>query len=205
MRRQLRRVRRRAMLRQIGRRGDQMRRDIAQPPRTQAAVGQLADAQRHVEPFGDDIHPRVRTMQVDLDARMLFQERREQRRDVADAEAHRRRQPDAPGRYARGIACRFLRRARLAQDARRMVGERSPRLGQRQPARRAVEQRLADMRLQPADRLGDGRLAQPDRIGGAAERAMLHHRGEDRPGFQIRQSHRSPHRLQPPALPKGTA
>src|SRR3546814_12227349 len=70
-----------------------------------------------------------------------------------------------------------------------MVGERLAALGERQPPRRAVEQAGAEMRLEPRYRLRDGRLGNADRRGGGAERAMLDHGGEDRPGFEIRQTH----------------
>ena len=80
----------------------------------------------------------------------LDEEARDQRCDIGDTEAERRRHADAAGQRAAGIACRLLRRpCRGEQVVAGVVGKRSRRFGQREPARRAVEKRLAELPLEP--------------------------------------------------------
>ena len=111
------------------------------------------------------------------------------RREAGMPKRHRRGDADQPGGRGGRVVRGFLGGLRFGEDARGVLGERLAAFGQRQPARGAVEQRLAELRLEPGDRLGDGRLGHADRVGGAAERAMLDDAGEDRPGFEIGQAH----------------
>src|SRR3569623_3084290 len=52
-----------------------------------------------------------------------------------------------------------------------------------------AQRMLAEMRLQPGDRFRHRRLGQADRLGGPREGAMFGDAGEDRPGFEVRQTH----------------
>ena len=65
------------------------------------------------------------------------------------------------------------------------LGELLPGIGQRQPARGAVEQPGAEPLLQPADRLGDGRLRQRELGRRARKGAQFHDFRENRQRLEI--------------------
>ena len=88
---------RRTVARAIVGRGDQVHLHRAQANRAQAAVWQHGDAQRQVEPFIDQIDPRIGQVHVDDDAGMQRHELADQRRDRAQAKAHRHRDPHRSG------------------------------------------------------------------------------------------------------------
>jgi len=64
--------------------------------------------------------------------------------------------------------------------------------GQREAARSAVDQALADARLEALQCLGHGRAGNAELAGGAGERAGFGDFGEDRPALEIRKGHAHP-------------
>ncbi len=120
------------------------------------------------------------------------EERRQQRREVQDAEGHRRCEShDAAYRHrlCQGfVLCRFA----LGQNVRGASGELPSGVGQGEPPRRAVEQPGPQPGLDPADRLRDGRLRQIERAGRRREGTHFSDFREDREALEIGQlRHRS--------------
>ena len=114
-----------------------------------------------------------------------MEEIRKRRRHVLDAERHRRRHPYPAARRRRLRQCLGLDRLRIGQDLRRAHRQHTAGFGQRQAARGAMEQALAEAALQPRNGLGDGRLGEIELDGGAGKGAGFGNFGEDRPGFEI--------------------
>ena len=133
-------VRRRAVAGEVGRRGDHIGLDRTQAARAQRTVGQVGDAQRNVEPLRHDVDAGVGEVQLDLDAGVFGEKTREQGRDVADAKGHRRGHADAAGGGLGAVARGLFRGIGGGENERGVIGERLACLGQREPARGAVEQ-----------------------------------------------------------------
>ena len=174
---------------EIGRRPDDMGHHRPEAAGTQRTVRKLGDAQRDVDPLADDVDERIGQAQLHLDARIELHEVGKHRGHRLDAEGERRRDPDQAGGRAGGFEGGFLRRLAFAQDALGMLGKAAAAVGERQPARGAVEKRGAEACLQPGDRLGYRRLGHRQRIGRARKGAVLHHRGENGPGLEIGKFH----------------
>ena len=171
---------------EIGRSGNEIAVDIAEPPRPQRGIGQRRDAQGGIEAGADQIDHLVAQMQIDRDIRIFGQKLRQERRHLPEAEGHRaRRGARARAGSPTGRGPRF-RRPRLRPGcARRDRAGSCP--ASVSASRREV--RLNSLRaeplLQPGDGLGHGGLGQVEILGGSRKRAELGHLGEDREPFEI--------------------
>ena len=98
----------RGMRSEIGRRRatDQLR--DADLPRDQTAAANLADANREIDAFVDDVHRPVRQLDVEAQLRMPAGELRDRRCQVSDTEADRACELQSPARNDRRGAHRFL-------------------------------------------------------------------------------------------------
>ncbi|MNS90808.1 hypothetical protein D3C72_1248730 [compost metagenome] len=148
-RRQLGRRSGRAVLRQVARRGHQPVAHFAQRPRRQAG-GQIArDAHRHVEAFLDQVDHAVGQGQLQVEPRVLLQQRRQARRQPGLSERDRR----ADAQHAMGRAAVLAgQRGDLARGgghARAGGVDRLAQLGQREGARGPLQQAGAERRFQP--------------------------------------------------------
>ncbi len=141
--------------------GDVVRRGAEQPAdrrelaRDEARIGQLTDADGHVEAFGDDIGEVVGQHDVQLEIRMVLHEAGQMRRDMHAAEGGRRRNAKHALRLRRaagGIGFRLLDARENAEHA---VVEALARLGQRDLPGRALQQARAQPVFQPLDPFGD--------------------------------------------------
>ena len=138
---------------EIGRGGDEVATDIAQPPRPQGGIRQRRDAQGGIEPGADEIDQLVAQMQIDRNVRVFGKKLRQERRHLPEAEGHRHGEAHEPARGRRlGVGLAFGGLA-FGKDARGAIQEELARVGQRQPARGAIEQPGAEPLLQPGDGL----------------------------------------------------
>ena len=145
---------RRAAAPEIGRAGHPQPPHMADRPRRQGGIGQRADAQCHIDALVDQVEVAVAQHQLDLHAVMGVEEARDDRRDVAAAELHRR--GDAQQALHRRVG-RTRGRGLVVGDQRpRPVVERAAGLAGRQPARRAIDQAEADAVLERSQRARDG-------------------------------------------------
>ncbi len=83
------------------------------------------------------------------------------------------------------LAHRRLGFLRQADEPLPVVLQHLPRLGQRAGLRRAVEQLLAELQLEPPDRLADGGLGAVHFCGGARKTALLRHGQEHLQGGEV--------------------
>jgi hypothetical protein len=113
----------------------------------------------------------------------------QERRDMAQAEAHRHGQPHQPARGVALGARLCLGGLAIGKDAPRAFKHAAPAFGQRQTAAGPVQQGHAEPRLQTAQRLGYRGLGQPQRLCGGGERAGIDDFGKDRPGFEVGKRH----------------
>ena len=73
----------------------------------------------------------------------------------------------------------------FGKDARGAIEQELACVGERQPARSAIEQPRAEPLLQPGDSLRHRGLGKLEILGGERKRAELCHLGEDRKPFEI--------------------
>ena len=106
----------------------------------QLAVGLLAEADRAVESFRDEVGDAVRQFERDREPRMLGDEARHERGDVRAPEARRRGDSKVPRRLlaARGDGAFGI--LEFAQDPLAILHERDAFRRQRQAARGALDQ-----------------------------------------------------------------
>ena len=97
---------------------------------------------------------------------------------IAHVSAQRAARRDGAG------ARRLLGFLEVGQQLHAALVERAPALGQRQPARRAVEQARVEMRLEVGDVARDGRHRHVEPLGGAREAAGLDDPGEGGDGVE---------------------
>ena len=165
-------------------RGAQDHVEVAQPARDPVRIGEPADADRDVDARVDQVDHRVVHQQAQAQLRRLGQQRRQRGREVVGEADRRRHAQLAGGRVAR-LLQRLRRRARRLQHALAVRVVALAGLGQRELARRAVQQRHAAVLLQRADRLADGRRAHAQAARGGAHRAGVDHLGEHGQRLQV--------------------
>jgi hypothetical protein len=121
--------------------------------------------------------PGGRVAQRDLEPGMLAVERRQRGREPR--RVHRRgRHAHAPARDARVPVQVGARERDLGEDGLRARQQLLPRGGQLGAARRAPQQRDAQLGLEPPHLLGEGRLREPQLLGRAGEAPVPRDRGE---------------------------
>ena len=89
----------RAVAREIVGRSDDPAPHRAQPPGDQAGIGQIGDAQRDIDAAGNQVHHPIIELEIDRDLRIGGQKLGQCRRDMAQAERHRRGQPHPAARH----------------------------------------------------------------------------------------------------------
>ena len=138
---------------EIGRGGDEVTAHATQPPRPQGGIGQCGDAQSGIEPCADQVDQLIAQMQIDRNARVFGKKLRKERRHLPEAEGHRHGEAHEPARARRlGMGLAFGCLA-LGKDARGAIEQELTCVGERQPARSAIEQSRAEPLLQPGDGL----------------------------------------------------
>ena len=107
-------------------------------------------------------------------------ERSECRREMTNAERDRARQPERSARDDRRRSHRLLGFLEVGQQLHAALVERLAALGQREPARRPVEESRVEMRLEVGDVARNRRRRQLEPGGRTGETALLDHVGEYR-------------------------
>ncbi len=115
---------------------------------------QFADADREIEALADDVDEAVGQVRVDLDIGVAGEEPAETGGDVQPAERRRHGNLQEPARLGVAAAHEILRLLAQAQDVNDTLEVARTRLGERQVARRALEQARAEPLLELADALG---------------------------------------------------
>ena len=100
------------------------------------------------------------------------------RREVADAEGDRRGEPQRAARNQRRRRRRLLGLGEVGEQLHAALVERLPALGQRQPARRPVEEPRREMRLELGDVTRHRRRRHAELVGRAGEAPLLDDPGE---------------------------
>ena len=167
------------LARQIGGRGAQQHPGLAQLARYQSGVRERADPQRHVDALGNEIPLLVVGDDLDAQAGVGLQQRRQCPCQRLASHPHRRGDPHLPQQ-----AVAYLREAQLGLVEGLLQGlaplpHHLPRLGQVEAAGGAVQQGEAEQALQLADMLTDGGGCHAEGLGGAGHAARLDHGGED--------------------------
>ena len=138
---------------EIGRGGDEVAADIAQPPRPQGGIRQRRDAQGGIESGADEVDQLIAQMQIDRNVRVFGKKLRQERRHFPETEGHRHGEAHEPARARRlGMGLAFGGLA-FGKDARGAIKQELAGVGERQPARGAIEQPRAEPLLQPGDGL----------------------------------------------------
>ncbi len=144
-------------------------------------VGQLSrqEAEGGVELVGGEKAEHVAgdaLAQADLDARVRSTEAREQPGDVEAAGRQQRSDPDAPPQDAAQLVDLLARGVDLREHAARSRGEGVSRLGGHDAAAGALEERRAELALEPLDLVGERRLGDVELRCGAGEVAVARDR-----------------------------
>ena len=132
--------------------------DRRDPPRHQARIRQGADAQRHVEAVVDQVDEAVVEREIDVDLRKAGEEFRQRRREVQEAEAHRRADLEPPARARLKLAERAVGVVEIGENAAHPLEIGAAGLGQVQRARGAVEEPRAELGLERPDVSADRRF-----------------------------------------------
>ena len=169
---------RRAVLFEIGRRGNHHHPALPEFARDQLRIAKRPGADRDVGALLEQVDHLVGENDVDGDLRMLSQERRQHRHQIMLAERHVAvdAQPAARRRPRRGLT---LGRVDLAKDADAALVEGRTLRRELQLARGAVEEPGTEPVLQPADQLAHRRRRHIEKIRGGGQRAALDHADED--------------------------
>ena len=114
--------------------------------------------------------------QADLDARVGLAEAREQPGDVDVAGGQERADPDATAQDAAQLVDLRARAVDLREDAAGSRGDRLSCLGRGDAAARALEQRGAELLLEPPDLVRQRRLREVELLRGAREVTVPRHR-----------------------------
>ena len=142
---------RRAVAREIGRRGADQAFVLADLARHEARIGEPSDAQRDIDALLDHVDHAVGRQQVELHQRMARQKLRQDRGELMGGEGQRRRHPQQPVRRAAMAGHLALERLDLAHDALRGGVEDLALLGEMQRPRRALQEPHAEPGFQPGD------------------------------------------------------
>ena len=108
---------------------------------------------RQIEAAADQVDSLVAEMQIKGDLGISAEEIWKGRRDMLGAKRHGRRHPHTPARRGRLRQSLGLDRLRFGQDLSGTHRQNPAGFSQRQTARGAMEQALAETELQPGDRL----------------------------------------------------
>ena len=141
------------MLGQIRRRRAEDARVGRDATRDERGIFQLADADREVEAFADDVDERIGDMHVELDLGVARQEIVDVRRDVQAAEGGRHRDLQQAARLGVAAADEVLRFLAETEDIDDALEVASARFGQGQVSRGALEQPGPEALLELADAL----------------------------------------------------
>jgi hypothetical protein len=153
------------MRRKVLRRGARHEARLAELARHQVLRSGGADAHREVEAFLDQVHHAVGERDVEAHLRVLGEEVRDRRREVAYTEVHRRSEPDRAARHHRGARGFLLRLLKVGDELHRALVERTPGFGKADPAGRAVEEPGLEVRLQLRYMPGRRRSGKPEARG----------------------------------------
>ncbi|EDT38613.1 hypothetical protein BamMEX5DRAFT_5600 [Burkholderia ambifaria MEX-5] len=119
-------------------------------------------------------------MQVDRDARMLGQERVDDRHDARLPEVGRRAEPHGPRQRLRAEPHAAFEFVRFGKQPPRAGDQRAALVGEADRAGRAREQRRAVMALERRQPLGDRGRRQADLAAGRGQPALFHDAQEQR-------------------------
>ncbi|MNQ79394.1 hypothetical protein D3C85_943380 [compost metagenome] len=179
---QVRRLRRLAVGRQVGRRGAGDLLQGKQRPGHQALVHVHARTDGQVEAFGHQVAVAVVQIQLDADLPMLAGEVQQKGLEECLAQGHRHREPHATGQLLLQPAYRLPRPFGLGRQGLGFRQQRRPSGGQAQATRGAVQQRHAQALLQLADAFGQLALAATQALRRASKTAALQ---QHREGCQV--------------------
>ena len=158
MRREVRRRGRCAVPFEIDRRGDHGPPEKADAPRHQRGIGDLARAERQVQPLLDHVAVLVAHHQFDRQSGMSRQQRRQPCGEEQPAR-DRGSQPDQPARRAALPPEHCLHLIGTLQQVPGVRQQDLAVVGEAEPAGGAMEQTDLEMLLQLCDQTGDSRLA----------------------------------------------
>ena len=151
---QLCRMRRRAALLQIRRRGGEHQRRSRKPARGQRRVRQaLRDADRDIVAAGDDIDARLGCVRVQHDARIAGQKLAVQLRQQPGAETRRHAEAQAPDRRVAQVLDREPRLFHHVEDAAVVCEQCFAGARETDAARAAIDERRAELVFQRGDAL----------------------------------------------------
>ena len=170
----------RAAAGEIGRRGDEQTPCALELPRDEARIRKVADSERKVGPFGDQILVTIRHHEIDLEQRMLVEERRKQRNDAPDAIFGRQGDAQQSGETI-GAARRALGVVDREQGVARASEQRLARVGGGDLPGGADEKLDPQPALERRDGARHRRLGQPEFASGLGEASALdraHEQGE---------------------------
>ena len=170
---------RRPLARQIGGSGAEQHPGLPQFAGHQSRVGQAADPQRHVDPLGNQIPLLVIGDDLDGEAGVGLQQRREGQCQRLARHPHRGGDPHftEQGVAHLGEAQLGLAQGLLQRPA--PLPHHLSRFGQAEPASGSMEQSQPKQALQLADMLTDRRGGHAEGFGRTCHAACLHHGGED--------------------------
>lgn len=145
-----------------------------------AVVGQAAGhAQGDVETLGDEVDAPRREVEFEAHLGVAGGELDQERRQVEFDEVGWQRCAQHAARDSLPVLRQRRRRLGLLLQPARVFEDALAEVGERQPARAARQQSLAEARLERADPPRDGRFGQPAAFGGAREAAGGNHPGEE--------------------------
>ncbi len=182
--REVREDQRRAVAGEIGRRGTEqamVRRELAG---NKARIAEIGDAQSHIEAVTHDIDEGIRQREINGDLRVFLEKAHEMRCDMQAPERGRRGDAQGPARHMGALGNPGLRLVHRAENRDNPLLEATPRIGQHDLPRGALEQTRAEPLFQALDALGN------DRRGQTQFARRLRHRargGDAREDFEIAQ------------------
>ena len=137
-----------------------------------------ADPHREVAALVDQVHDPIGEVDVEPELRMAHGERRDRRRQVTLAEGDRAGELQRPSRHQRALGHRGFRLLEVGEQLHDALVERAAAFGEREPARRAVQEPRAEVRLEVGDVPRHRRGGDTEAVGSAGETALLDYLGK---------------------------
>src|SRR5258708_2713775 len=182
--RQLFRGLRRAMLRQILRRGARHEPRLAELARHQIVRAGRADADRQIEALLDQIDHAIGERHIEAHLWMTREKFGDRRRDMVHAEIYRGGEPDGAARHYRRARSLLLCLGEIGEQLHRALVEGAAALRQAYAPRGAIEKARLQMTLELGDMPGRGGGRQAQAVRRPGEAARFKDLGEDLNGAE---------------------
>src|SRR5437773_5552759 len=141
--------------------------------RDQAAAADIADADRQVDAFVDDVDGAIGELDIEAQLRMATREVRDRRREMPHAEGDRRGELERAARYHGRRGHRFLGLLQIREQLDAALVKGLAGLRQRKPARRSVHETRIEMRFEVRDMTRYRGRRHCKALGGAREASLL--------------------------------